>query len=440
MHHKSTVYIDVTQLVHWSGRLTGIPRVIDELAIRFAQDPEVRFIVWVKDLGTMCEIDLGNTLAQRGQGIVYLREGAAARQAEVAVGRPLIPESDQKKYRQQVMRFAKRIVKRVLRASPVLFGKLETRLKQRQLHDLKKAHFKRGDILFIPWGEWWDQAFTECLLRYQKSGIQLVQVIHDIAPTVWPQFFEQVAISPTVYNSHILPVASLVLAVSENTKRELAAWLKQNNLHIPPIKVIRNGDDMKATVPTKPHEQAFVGAKLSGKDYLLCVGTIEAKKNHTLFYYTYKLAKTRRIGLPKLVIVGRRGYRTGDIYEIMTHDPEVSDRFIFLHNVSDEELAWLYDHCLFTVLPSFHEGWGIPVAESLARGVPCLCSNTSSMIEIAENIVGHFSPSSSDECLAAIQRWLDPQELQDVRKRTKLYKPTTWDDTFRQVQQYIEEI
>jgi len=138
--------------------------------------------------------------------------------------------------------------------------------------------------------------------------------------------------------------------------------------------------------------------------------------------------------------VGRRGYQTESVINIMTNDPEVKDKFVFLFDASDEELSWLYDHCKFTILASFHEGWGIPIAESLARGVPSLCSNTSSMVEIAEGIVGHFSPASSDECLTGIQAWLKPNNLEAARKKTKTYKQFRWDQSFKQVDNYLASL
>ena len=99
----------------------------------------------------------------------------------------------------------------------------------------------------------------------------------------------------------------------------------------------------------------------------------------------------------------RRGWLSEDIYEVMTHDPQTRATFVFLHDATDEELAWLYRHCEFTVYPSFYEGWGLPIGESLAYGVPCLASRTSSMPEVAGELIPYFSPSSADECLKAIR-------------------------------------
>jgi glycosyltransferase involved in cell wall biosynthesis len=244
-----------------------------------------------------------------------------------------------------------------------------------------------------------------------------------------------------VYNAQVVPRAELILCVSQNSKNELTEWLKQEKIHVPRIEVIRLGDDIKLLgKPVKPHEESFKKSGLKGKDFILCVGTIEAKKNHYLLYYVYKLAKQRGIDLPKIIILGRRGFHTEDMYDMMTRDPSVKDKFVFLHDASDEEMSWAYNNCLFTVLCSFHEGWGIPIAESVSRGIPCLCSNTSSMVEIAEGKgVAHFSPTSSEECLAGMVNWIDnPKELARAREATKKYKPTQWQDTFAQVKKYME--
>lgn len=428
------IIVDLTQLAHWTGKITGIPRVMDELARRFhhGEGLQVTFVSWVKDQREFYEIDYEQTIAQR-KGVVYIRSGTSAQVAEPGSTHPLPATSALKKVAKKGLSLTKRV-------SPRLSQKLEAKAKRVHMQGYDPIIFSGEDILFIPWGEWWDPQFTERVVQAHEEGAKVVQVIHDVAPIVWPQFFEQVESDFAAYNSKVVPIAELVLTVSKNTKKELVAWLKQNKLHVPKIEVFRLGDDLRASKPVRPTDANFVAAKLKDDDYIMCVGTFEAKKNHALFYYVYKLAIQRGIELPKLVIVGRRGWHTQEIHDLMSLDPEVRDKFVFLHNASDEELSWLYDHCLFTVLPSFHEGWGIPIAESLGRGVPCASSNTSSMVEIAEGLVEHFSPASSEECLAAIQKLLKPNELKAARQRVKKYRQYTWDDTFKQVSAQLEDI
>jgi glycosyltransferase involved in cell wall biosynthesis len=260
-----------------------------------------------------------------------------------------------------------------------------------------------------------------------------------MSPVVVPQFSNSGNATETfpIYCRRIFPICSLILSVSENSKRDAVIWLEDNKLPVPDIRVFRLGDDIEIAKSVKPDDSDVKGGLKDG--FLLMVGTVELKKNHQLLYYVYKLAQSRGIDLPPVVIAGRYGWMTEATIELMTKDPVVKDKFIFMIGKSDEELSWLYDHCLFTVLPSLYEGWGIPIAESVARGVPCLCSNTSSMTEIAEGFVAHFNPTSTDECLAGIQNWLDPKKLATARKKVQQYKQYSWDDSFAQVDKFVKE-
>lgn len=446
---QPTLYYDVTQLVHWDGRLTGIPRVMNEQAIRFRNRPNTVFVSWVKELRQFCELDLNRTLAERGKGIFYLKVGQETQDtpsSEVADDPEAYTRSQTEVMRQGAIRVAKAILRRSAKVAPGLSHRIEDRLKMKRLSQYKVAEFKEGDRLFIPWGEWWDDAFIGKLKEWQaKDSLRIIQIIHDMGPIMIPQFSGAGGSGGSTetfpkYCRQILPICELVLCVSKNTKREASEWLASQKLSIPRMEVFRLGDDFKVAKAVKPTDDAFKQSGLQKDSYILIVGTIEARKNHALLYYVYKLASARGIELPKLAVVGRRGWGTDDIYTQMTNDPEVRDKIVFLHNMGDQELSWMYSNCLFTVLPSFYEGWGIPIAESVARGVPCLCSNTTSMVEIAEGFVEHFSPASTDECLAAIQHMLVPKHLEVARKRVKGYEQFSWDSSFKQISTHLEDL
>lgn len=448
MPAKPTLYYDVTQLVHWDGRLTGIPRVMHEQAIRFrAERPEAVFVSWVKELREFVELDLDRTLRERGNGIHYLKIGHEHREAtlaEVAATKADFAQDQQTVLRQGAIRLVKAVLRRSAKVVPGLARRTEEKLKRARMANYKVATYQKGDRVFIPWGEWWDDHFIAQLQYWHhQDGLGIVQIIHDMGPVVIPQFTGSGGSGGStetfpIYCRAILPISDLVLCVSKNTKKEATEWLRSEGLNVPRMEVFRLGDDFKVVKAVEPTDEVFKQAELGG-EYLLTVSTIEARKNHALLYYVYKLAHARGIDVPKIAIVGRRGWGTEEIYSFMTNDPEVKDKLVFLHNMGDEELSWLYDHCAFTVFPSFYEGWGIPIAESVARGVPCLCSNTTSMVEIAEGYVEHFSPSSADECLSAIQKLLIPKNLEAARKRVQGYKQFSWDSSFEQVISYLED-
>lgn len=413
--------IDITELVSWQGKLTGVPRVINELASRFATEGGTIFVAW--DDTSQCYVEV--PYSPQTADILH--------QSSETLPPP---------------HMLKRLVGRFRRSS---------RIADRAIHvSLKAAHRVRhsgpaqllqpvfdlqaGDTLLVM-ADWHggDPAFVTMLGMLRVKKVRLVQVAYDMLPIVTPQYSGHATKNFTNYVRNVYQLCDVILAISEHTKRDVLNWLGENKLTAPQVEVIRLGDDFSITTADRPHDAKLTSQLLKSKDFILCVGTIEARKNHALLYYTFKLASERGEELPPVVVVGRLGWLAEDIYEMITHDPETKDKFIFLQDATDENLAWLYQNCLFTIYPSFYEGWGLPVAESVARGVPCVCSSTSSIPEIAGDKVTYFSPMSTDECLRAIVSMLQPGALAAAKQNLETYEPASWDDTYAQVKQFIGE-
>lgn len=394
------LYVDITELVTWQGKLTGVPRVMSELSKRLAREKNSIFVKWIS--GSYEEVI--NPIYQ---------EETLNNNGTISDNIP-----------------AKSLIKKMVSRIPVA-NKVAGSIKKQKALNSKSIIINPEDTLLVL-ADWHgsDTAFVEYLTEAVSRGVRLVQVVYDMLPLVTPQYSGHSTGMLENYSKKIYPLCQEILAISENTKNDISGWLRSNNLKTPSISVFRLGDDFTATNPKK------VDAARE-KDFILCVGTIEARKNHALLYYTYKLAKGRGRELPQIVVVGRVGWLANDIYQIIKSDPDVRDKFIFLHSVDDDELAWLYKNCLFSIYPSFYEGWGLPVAESLARGVPCIASNTSSIPEIAGKLINYFSPASSEECLSEIERMLDKKEYLKALSNTKKYKAASWDDSYKMVRKVL---
>lgn len=419
------VYVDITQLMDWRGHLTGILRVMDEFAIRFRRDyPNAVFIAWDTDLALYryADFEEATTWHEKAEP---LRDG---------------PEAP----RRLLSKVKGRAGQAVKGVNPELHRAIKRSMaRSKERGTYREVQFEPNDTLFITWGEWSDEAFVSKVEAWCGEGLNLVHVIHDMGPIVVPQFSGSgdAAKSFPFYCEHLLPICSLILVNSEFSKRAVVDWLHENKLKVPPVGVFRLGEDFRIATAKEPTDPEFVRSQVQGNDFILFVGTMEIKKNHTLLYYVYKLAKARGVTPPKLLVVGRLGWRMETMEKVIQEDPETKDSIFLLQHIDDQGLTWLYERCLFTVQASFYEGWGIPVAESLARGVPAICSNSSSMVEIADDgIVSYFTPTSTDECLAAIEHLLRPAELEEAKKRVAQYKTFSWDDCFEQVKKYMEAL
>jgi glycosyltransferase involved in cell wall biosynthesis len=210
--------------------------------------------------------------------------------------------------------------------------------------------------------------------------------------------------------------------------------MKGMNFSIKRIDVIRLGDEIN-------HQKKITNDFLVPENpFILSVGTFEVRKNYELIYQVYKLALQKSIELPMTVIVGRPGWLTNDLKYKIENDPAIYNKIILKLKSGDEELDYLYRNCLFTVYPSLYEGWGLPIAESLAYGKVCLPSETSSMKEIAGPILEYFNPNDPMALLTLLQKYLKPTNRVAAEKiiREK-YRVTTWEQTASQFSKLLRQ-
>ena len=283
-----------------------------------------------------------------------------------------------------------------------------------------------GDVFVTFMGQWHDQSYIDAVLAADARGAAIVQFSYDMLPIVAPHLSGHSTGPMTSYLRQVLPVTDLVLSISRNSRDDLVRWAADEGIDHGHVEVFRLGDDF-GTVRESP-ERVGVPEGLVAGEFVLCVGTVEARKNHALLYYVYREAVARGAALPPLVIVGREGWHAGDVFWMLQDDPALDGLVHVLSDAGDETLAWLYANCRFTVYPSMYEGWGLPIAESLAWGKPVVASNSSSMPEIAGDLIDYFDPFSQAECAAAIRRLMGTSELQEALGRVQRYRPTAWSD------------
>src|SRR5690606_32260347 len=110
------------------------------------------------------------------------------------------------------------------------------------------------------------------------------------------------------YTQHLFEALSssdLVLPISESSAKDMVRFCRELNINVPEYKVIRLGDDIG---PKDLSDDKDTPDGRLSNEFILCVGTVEIRKNHTQLYYAYKLAQEKNIELPQLVIVGNNGW------------------------------------------------------------------------------------------------------------------------------------
>ena len=276
---------------------------------------------------------------------------------------------------------------------------------------------------------------------YLKKGIA---TIHDItfrkylnAP--WytfktASFFLNLVIKNSLYRS----VA--VIAVSEFTKNDLVNKYQLNEKIQKKISVIYEG--WEHLINSDDNE--IVNTELfEFENYLFYVGTTRVHKNMKNLLKAFIIAANEINENISLVIVGNESYLDAEDKKSINAINEKYKRVFFTGFVSKKELDYLFTNCRAFIFPSLSEGFGIPVLEAFYFKKPLLCSNSTSLPEIAGNAALYFDPSSPEDIArSVITLYKDPAIGPGlVKKGEERLQLFSWKKTASQtVQLYMDEL
>jgi glycosyltransferase involved in cell wall biosynthesis len=283
------------------------------------------------------------------------------------------------------------------------------------------------DDVYVSMGLDWEYNDLETLARARRrQGFRTILFCYDVIPVRHPHLMSFDARQTFAkYFVDVAHVADHVVAISEASRDDFTGMLAEAGAPVPPISVIHLGTDLVTGARGRGDAPR---PDLAARPFVLCVGTIESRKNHELLYHVWdRLVARHGDRAPLLVLVGMVGWGVQDLLSRVRLNRRVADKIVILDNVADAALVWLYEHCLFTVYPSFVEGWGLPVVESLALGTPCIASNAHAVVEATQGLVPTLDPLDFHGWLEHVDRWaFDPAARQAAVERLRAYRPPSW--------------
>jgi len=258
-------------------------------------------------------------------------------------------------------------------------------------------------------------------------------MIHDIntidipeASTVVERFVTRREFSQVVSRS------DKVVTCSEFSRgRIVSHW----NLDADKVQAIYEGADNGED--GEDSTQKAVSAEIHGLanegPYFLWSGAMMKRKNLPLLLTAFKSLITENDHV-KLILAGVNGNDSKEVFRLIAAEG-MSDRVKHVGYVSEADLQFLIDNCVAYVYPSIYEGFGLPVIEAMARGIPVITSNTSATAEIAGDSAVLIDPHDATDVSRAMIHLLE-----DVDERKRLgqagivrAKKYTWDSTVEQL-------
>jgi len=291
-------------------------------------------------------------------------------------------------------------------------------------------YIPKSDDNFLCLGAPWKHAcYLHAISDIKDTIHAFILLVYDLIPYLFPHFyidpkFGEYYIS---FISKIISQANKVFCISKNTYDDLIRLVKDESIESK-TSVIKLGSDFSK--PEEKTNKSLSDLEIPSK-YILCVGTIEFRKNQNFLLKVYRKILQDSKDFPSLILAGKVGFGDNQIEHQIVYDPILRGNVKILNCLTDGDLDLLYKHSLFTVYPSLYEGWGLPICESLMHGKNVVCSNTSSMIEIAPDLCHFADPLNYNEWFRVMLLLSTDSNYRQLKEQKIVYeyKPVHWNDT-----------
>jgi glycosyltransferase involved in cell wall biosynthesis len=277
---------------------------------------------------------------------------------------------------------------------------------------------------------------TESILMYaRRHRMRIAAIVYDVIPLKRDEYLPIRQIHSN-YLQHLTLADFLItisFSVAEDIKNFYCNTAKSAQFHLPLIK-----DALLPHELSGMSRQSFSEPQ-SDRLTILSIGTVEPRKNQVSLIKAYSKFRQQYPDIScELKIVGNvHSLVLEQINELIANVPGLE----VLNFVPDDQVIELYRRAAFTAFPSVEEGYGLPIAESLWLGVPCLCANFGSMAEIASGVGALcIDTRDEDQLYKGLERMiLDAELRKSLRNEAATRRLSTWKEYARSVLDHLED-
>nr|WP_085809736.1 glycosyltransferase family 1 protein [Sphingomonas sp. TZW2008] len=278
-----------------------------------------------------------------------------------------------------------------------------------------------------------DTQLVRNILRTERA--RMVALVHDVIPLTHPEFAR-----PNGAAEHARRIRSIdtfadgIIANSQSTLDALATHLTPRRNRI--LRVAHLGCEW-GDGPVLPQGRS------DERPYFLCISTIEPRKNHLLLLNVWR-RMVERMGeaAPQLVLIGRRGWENENVIDVLERSALLRGHVVEHADLDDRRLGEMMAGARAVLLPSFAEGYGMPVAEALAAGVPVIASDIPALREVGGDAPEYLDPLDGLGWLDMILDYAAPDSVRRAAQYDRLlsWSPVGWGDHIDTVLQVVDEL
>lgn len=266
----------------------------------------------------------------------------------------------------------------------------------------------------------------------ERRDVKAVFFIHDLLPVSWPEYFREAEHERhKARMRNVARFASAAVVTTRTVADDLEAHMAELGRHDLPIFVRPTPISPTFSTPRA------IDPDLEGRPFFVLCSTIEPRKNHLTILAVWR-ALAQRLGpdTPKLVLVGTRGWHYDPIIDLIERSPALRNHVLEVNGLSTPGLKRLIDNAQALLMPSFGEGYGLPVHEALAAGAPVVASDISAFREIEARGLERVSPLDGEGWLRAIEARIDGRR-EEIAERLA---PSVWTSYFEGLDAFVEAL
>ena len=268
----------------------------------------------------------------------------------------------------------------------------------------------------------------------RRNGLRAVFLVHDLIPITHPEFCRAgEAEKHAARMSNVLSCAAGIIGNSQATLDELQAFAELEQVSVPPfIAAWISGYEIPAAAPPATLD----------RPHFVVVGTIEGRKNHVLLFQLWRnLVEHYGNAAPRLVVIGQRGWEAEHALAMLDRNPLLRGHVRELGHTNDIDAARLIAGARALLMPSFAEGFGLPVVEAMQLRTPVICSDLPAFREIAGDIPVYLDPLDGPGWQRAVMDFMEdtPDRMRQVRQ-LRGYRGPDWPSHFATVDPWLATV
>jgi len=300
----------------------------------------------------------------------------------------------------------------------------------------------------ILWKMWFEKSLSKALIKYdidvlfspefylsKTSDIPTVIVVHDLGFLKYPETYKSAHLD---YFKKEVPLflnkADHIIAVTLFTKNEIKSAY---NIDEQKISIVGNAPRHIFKKLNAPSQFEVRNTITNGHPYILYLGSIHPRKNLIQLIQAFNLFKKENNNQHKLVMYGRWAFKNKSLKKVIAESLFKSDIIFCGDKDIAVEKAVASATCL--VYPSLYEGFGIPIIEAMACGIPVITSDRGAMKEVGGEAAVFINPENPEDIKDALQKLCSEDDV-NSEKLVNHAQHYSWDDSATKVYAILEKI